>query len=209
MIESGRRRFGGRDSEEIDLSNLMSLYNAVKEDEKERDDEIKHLDVSYEFLTVCIELMVKKPKIARRYVSLPNLISVIMFIAKTNNSVNDMVVESFVAMLNEYFDEPTYVPKLKNHYIDFLESIIRRVDSDSRERGEFLTIFKNIGKTAGGMYTELGRDLKSYARARFNDKKADNEDEDDDEDDEGEDNNSSDNYMEEVMKEMNNESSDE
>jgi hypothetical protein len=166
---SGRRpRFGGGglDSEEMDLSNLMSLYNAVKEEEKDRDEQIEKLDVSYDFLEKCIELIEIKPKIAHKFIKLPKLLSVIMFIAKCQHSYNDKVVETFISLIREFYDRPVYTPLLKLYYLDFIAETINRVDQDSINRGEFLQIFKAIGKKAGGIYTELGRDLKTFTRGK-------------------------------------------
>lgn len=165
----GRRpRFGGggMESEEMDLSNLMSLYNAIKEEEKDRDTQIQQLDVSYDFLEKCIELMEVKPKIAHKFIKLPKLLSVIMFIAKCQHSFNDTVVETFISLIREFYDRPIYTPLLKDYYLDFLAQTVNRVDQDSVNRGEFLEIFKAIGKKAGGIYTELGRDLKSFVRGK-------------------------------------------
>lgn len=193
MGGGGRRpRFGGADAEELDLSNLMSLYNAVKEDEKDRDEAIQALDVSYIFLDKCIELMEVKPTIAHRFIKLPKLISVVMFIAKCQHSYDDKVVDTFINLIREFYDRPLWTPLLKEYYLDFVNETIKRIDQDSINRGEFLQIFKAIGKKAGGIYTELGRDLKSYARGKmiennqFGQSESDDDDQvaDDDDDDE-------------------------
>lgn len=197
------RRFGSdREPEEIDLSNLMSLYNAVKEDEKERDEKIEKLDISYKFLDVCIRMMREKPKIAKKIIRLPELIGIIMFIAKTQHAINDEVVKSFMSMIREFFDdENTYLPLLKIQYLDFLENVITRVDQDSKTRGEFLAIFKSIGKKAGGVYTEVANDLKSYARAKL----SDNISQEDEEKDELEDSEKTvENIKEDIFEQMDN-----
>jgi len=182
----------------MDLTNVLAIYNATRDDEKERDTKVEELDINYRFIEVCIELIDKRPDIAYKYLSLPKLKSVIMFIAKTENATGDNAIDAFSDLLDEYFDNPTYVASIKTNYIKFVKACMKRVNEDSHVRGEYLRILHQIGKKAGGIFTEVERDAKSYARTviRSNSDGGEDESEEEEEEDEEESTNKDDIYEE-------------
>lgn len=182
------RRFMGRrgrdDDDDMDISNLLAIYNATKSDEKERDDKITDLDVSFQFIETCLELIEKRPDIAYKYISMPKIHKVLMFIAKCQHSVDDKTVQAYFNLLREFYDDVIYFPDLKDKYITFLKQVFNRVDQDSKTRGEMLQILKNAGKKMGGVITEVTRDAKNYARSRINQNIENGEGDDTDDEDE-------------------------
>jgi hypothetical protein len=161
-------RFNDND-EENKLGDLLSLYNAVKEEETKRDEEIKKTDFSIMLKTIetCMLIAEKNPKSLRRYLNLPNVNQMLMLMTKTQYTDNDRLKSSLENLIIEFYDEPIYTPLLKYYYIDLLISIISRVDLDAKERAKLLKSIENAGKTAGGAITGIQSDLKSYARTKF------------------------------------------
>jgi len=166
-------RFGGHraddDENESKLQDLLSLYNAIKEEETERDKKIEEIDFEEltTYIELCIELRDKKSKYSRRLIRLPNIGEILILMTKTHYSDNDNLKTALDELIDEYYDEPIYTPLLKHKYIAFLKEIINRVDLDSKERADILKSIKKAGKMAGGAIPEIESDLKTYARSKF------------------------------------------
>lgn len=169
MIKMGRFTRRDDDEEESKLSDLLSIYTAIKEEEEKRDEQIKVTDFTkiLKYIELCIELADKKSKYARQKIRLPSISSVLLLMTKTQYSTNDNLRVAMENLINEYYDEPIYTPLLKFYFIDFLVELLKRVDLDSKERAEVLKSIHKAGKIASGIFPEIASDLKTYAKSKF------------------------------------------
>jgi len=156
----------------MNLGTLYSLYMLVKDEEKERDEKIEESDIGFDFIGVCKELGDRAhPSVVRKklYPFFPELKKFLLLMSKTQQSRGDRLLHIFRALVYEFFDDPSYPPKLEQLYKMFIMEVALRVDLDSKFRAEYLRIFRRVAKRAGMSIIKIAREAEQYSRARAGD----------------------------------------